>query len=389
MDESFLITFKPATESENGWPIESLLALKRQIDRSGRVTEPWRFQSTKRAYKGATVFLLCQGKLGPAIIGLGVIANAPQDRQADVEFTRLVDPTLDALVGKEELRAIPSSQSLWRTQASGVSIPAPIAKKLAELLPKDLADAVGFAQPKANPDWARDEHILALDLYLQDRLHPPGKHSAAIAALSDELQLLARLLFPGVALSDTFRNANGVYMKLMNFRRLDPLHQAKGNAGLAHGSGDEQSVWDDFADSPEACASAAAAIRLLLNGSPSDDPETPDWVEEAPEGRLLSRAHTTRERSRRLVEQKKSWVLSKLGALQCEACGFDFSSTYGERGGNFIECHHVVPLHSLAGITRTRKEDLALVCANCHRMIHRTKQWLTLADLQLLIRANR
>ena len=34
------------------------------------------------------------------------------------------------------------------------------------------------------------------------------------------LSRMARLL--GLSTAETFRNANGVYMKMMNFRRLDP-----------------------------------------------------------------------------------------------------------------------------------------------------------------------
>ena len=38
-------------------------------------------------------------------------------------------------------------------------------------------------------------------------------------------------------------------------------------------------------------------------------------------------------------------------------------------GKGFAECHHVVPLADLGRQKRTRLEDLAIVCANCHRMI--------------------
>jgi putative restriction endonuclease len=35
----------------------------------------------------------------------------------------------------------------------------------------------------------------------------------------------------------------------------------------------------------------------------------------------------------------------------------------------------------------TKVDDLALVCANCHRMLHRRRPWLNPADLRnLLIR---
>src|SRR5690606_19764194 len=77
-------------------------------------------------------------------------------------------------------------------------------------------------------------------------------------------------------------------------------------------------------------------------------------------------------------------VLRQGGTLACEACGFDFEKVYGDRGSGYIECHHVVPLHE-AGEGRTKLSDLALICANCHRMIHRRAPWPTPADLRAAI----
>jgi hypothetical protein len=57
---------------------------------------------------------------------------------------------------------------------------------------------------------------------------------------------------------------------------------------------------------------------------------------------------------------------------------------YGVHGADYIECHHRIPLH-VTGETQTRLADLALLCSNCHRMIHRTKQWLKVEDLKELV----
>ena len=105
-------------------------------------------------------------------------------------------------------------------------------------------------------------------------------------------------------------------------------------------------------------------------------------LQEAEEGRILSYVHLRRERSRALRDAK---VASVGGRPICEACRFDFEAVYGDRGRGFIECHHRVPLHELDAETATRLDDLALVCANCHRMIHATARWLTVEELQALI----
>ena len=46
---------------------------------------------------------------------------------------------------------------------------------------------------------------------------------------------------------------------------------------------------------------------------------------------------------------------------------------YGEMGAGYIEAHHLAPLHLLSGdgpVLINPKEDFAVLCANCHRMIH-------------------
>lgn len=66
-----------------------------------------------------------------------------------------------------------------------------------------------------NPNWHRDEIILALDLYFDKALGPMDSGNPKIVALSD---LLNRLPISGQKLvKNTFRNPNGVTLKLSNF----------------------------------------------------------------------------------------------------------------------------------------------------------------------------
>jgi len=103
---------------------------------------------------------------------------------------------------------------------------------------------------------------------------------------------------------------------------------------------------------------------------------------EFPEGRVLTRVHTVRERNRTLVRKRKEKALKEKGCLQCDVCGFDFSKAYGSIGDGFIECHHTVPVSELSGSTKTKLKDLALVCSNCHRMLHSIRPWLTVQALK-------
>jgi 5-methylcytosine-specific restriction protein A len=108
-------------------------------------------------------------------------------------------------------------------------------------------------------------------------------------------------------------------------------------------------------------------------------------VAEAEEGRILTRLHRSRERSRELIEKKKAFMLELHGCLKCEACSFDFKATYGPRGARFIEAHHIKPVHTLVPGSKTRLEDLALFCSNCHRMVHVQRPWLTIQELKDLL----
>jgi hypothetical protein len=91
--------------------------------------------------------------------------------------------------------------------------------------------------------------------------------------------------------------------------------------------------------------------------------------------------HLRRERSRELVDRKKHAVLTATNRLECEVCGFDFAGVYGTRGSNFCEVHHLMPLSDAHSEVETRLQDLAIVCSNCHRMLHR-EPWTDIAGLR-------
>ena len=154
---------------------------------------------------------------------------------------------------------------------------------------------------------------------------------------------------------------------------------------MPHGSALEQDVWVEFADKKGDLATLAQAIRDNFSTLPPGDIEDFDDDMEAAEGRILARVHRRRERNRKLVTRKKKQVLQQTGKLACEVCGFDFEVPYGSRGTGFAECHHEIPLSELKPGDKTKLTDLRIVCANCHRMIHRKRPWLTVADLRSLM----
>lgn len=103
-----------------------------------------------------------------------------------------------------------------------------------------------------------------------------------------------------------------------------------------------------------------------------------------PEGRVFYQRHRARERDSKIAGIAKNRRLRETGDLACDVCSFSFSKSYGEIGVGFIEAHHTVPVSQLSGRRKTKLGEIALVCSNCHRMLHRRRSWLSIQKLKKL-----
>lgn len=231
-----------------------------------------------------------------------------------------------------------------------------------------------------NKPWTRDELILAMDLYLRI---PPARFSTDELQIQELSEWLNRFpLMDGENREENYRSPDSVTFKLNNLRYVD----TDGERGLRGASKLDQVICEEFVDDQHRLQQAAESIKAWLE-APEFLPGSSDdqGDEDATEGRILTRVHQSRERNRKLVQRKKTSTLEKQGRLACEACEFDFSKVYGERGEGFIECHHTRPVHTLEPGSKTRLKDLALLCANCHRMVHAQRPWLSVDELKALI----
>jgi|SRR5215213_221125 len=82
------------------------------------------------------------------------------------------------------------------------------------------------------------------------------------------------------------------------------------------------------------------------------------------------RWHKRAERSRSLAIEAKKFHGTR---CQVPACGKDLSEVYGDLAAGYIEAHHLTPFASLEGrpTELDPRTDFAVVCPDCHRMIHR------------------
>ena len=109
-------------------------------------------------------------------------------------------------------------------------------------------------------------------------------------------------------------------------------------------------------------------------------------IETYSEGRRRLRTHFQRERSTRLVAEAKRHFKEIHGRLYCEVCHFDFDAFYGEIGSDFIEAHHKQALSELdVEEIETSVDDLAMVCSNCHQMLHRRRPMLEIEELRTIL----
>ncbi|GMT42800.1 MAG: hypothetical protein IEMM0002_1211 [bacterium] len=105
------------------------------------------------------------------------------------------------------------------------------------------------------------------------------------------------------------------------------------------------------------------------------------------EGKIAEKIHKSRERNPAVIRKAKDLFKQKEGRLYCQVCEFDFYDRYGEIGRDFIEGHHTgIPISESKGEMKTKVKDIALVCSNCHRMLHRRRPWLKMGKLKRLLR---
>ena len=239
---------------------------------------------------------------------------------------------------------------------------------------------------KKNPKWTRQETILALELYLREpgiRYREP--EDPAVVELSQLLNQYHRSI--GTPQTSDLRNPNGVSMKLGNFMRLDP--EIKGS-GLMNGARLEEEVWSFYAKERDLLRREAALLaehiradRPSASSALLPDLESDEELES--EGDPRTYAHRSYERKSGNRKKKIDNIKKRDLPITCECCGFDFEKTYGERGRDFIEVHHAVPVSELKAGQKLRMNDLRLLCSNCHRIVHRRQPWLSVEEVQTLI----
>jgi 5-methylcytosine-specific restriction protein A len=117
--------------------------------------------------------------------------------------------------------------------------------------------------------------------------------------------------------------------------------------------------------------------QLTYNDNRSSDPIDSRVFE-----KKQLRMHLRIERNTSISDKVKA----KRG-YRCEGCEFVFTQKYGNLGEKFIEAHHLKPISSLGygPLELNIDKDFAVLCSNCHSMIHRLDDPSNLEQLRKLI----
>ncbi|WP_323178809.1 MULTISPECIES: HNH endonuclease [unclassified Streptomyces] len=229
--------------------------------------------------------------------------------------------------------------------------------------------------------------MLAGALVVKNGWHELRTGDREVEALSELLRALP-LHGPEILSHPGFRSPDSVSRKTTDFATNYPSYTGK----RTRCGEPTRLMITAFTERETEMLQAAQAIEDGIGSGefqllPKQLDEADDTGTTAIEGRLLVRRALIRERDPKLRKLKIQQVRRLGQALRCEVCDFDFAHVYGRLGEDYIEVHHVTPLH-ISGPQETGLSDLACLCANCHRMCHRSspgESWRTPNALRALI----
>lgn len=124
----------------------------------------------------------------------------------------------------------------------------------------------------------------------------------------------------------------------------------------------------------------AEAVLSAIDRSSSDD-----------ELQLFLSSEGKRQYRRNLAVERRASnrkAVLALRGFKCQGCNFLFRDRYGDDIGDYAEVHHLTPL-SLGEQLAPTADDFAVLCANCHRAVHKLAplEPLSVASLRQLLSA--
>jgi hypothetical protein len=297
------------------------------------------------------------------------------------------------------VRAIPRAEPVTALQRAWIVKGRPERNDFENMLTPGERDRwVTHRPPK---DWAIGDFVFLWESGRGQRVVGLGRIVETDAGSSDDGQLFAieyltgRLAHPvsGATLRDAAALESASFLKAGPAGTVFPLTDSQSIALAEYVAGANPATTSVLEDWLVGVGGLAVTGALQRDDpeweAPIDRDDLAFFESEYEEGRRKLIVHVVRERSARARALAKEAHRARTGGMRCIVCTFDYEAVYGEIGREFAEVHHVAPL-SVRGEEGgpTRIADLVVVCANCHRMLHRRKPWLTIDSLGALLAAN-
>ena len=261
-------------------------------------------------------------------------------------------------------------------------------------------------------DWTQTPWVVLLDpavtMSVEEGVYP-------VYLLSHGCERLYLTINQGCT---TLKNADGIKaaratLKLRaNLMRSKVMHDAKRLGPIQMDLNVKQSIWRGRLYEAGCVLGTVYDARKL----PSDDEMAADLLEAVSLHRAIfqeggwaqndeimkeaasdlgfkpSLVQAKRYRQHRSIERHAhhSFAVKRAQGTRCKGCDFEMSSIYGQAGIGLIDAHHLRPLASLADgetVTFDPVDDFAVLCPNCHRLIHRLAEVGDLLELRKLVAA--
>ncbi len=127
-------------------------------------------------------------------------------------------------------------------------------------------------------------------------------------------------------------------------------------------------------DDDISCQAVAGVLDERLNGLIAGKKNRPIAQEEDEFPEFTTEDYSKLRSHLRFERPNSKKVKAALGYV-CQMCNVDLETVYGKVGRGYIEAHHLRPVAENSGsrVTLDIRKDFAVLCPNCHRMIHRAK----------------
>lgn len=157
-------------------------------------------------------------------------------------------------------------------------------------------------------------------------------------------------------------------LKTGNFSAQNWLPQASGISIRPELVDEFEAVWFDF----------------LTSYNIRNNPFIPDKSQERQSFREGAGSQVTLTKYERNPYARKACI--EHYGLSCSVCGFNFEQTYGALGKDFIHVHHLTQISSIGDEYQIDPvTDLRPVCPNCHAMLHKRKEGVTIEELKAMM----